>query len=35
MEYYKKGIIESADEHEPDYLKKSQAEREREEKHGN
>lgn len=32
MEYYKQGKIESAAEHGPEYLKKSQAEREREEK---
>ena len=29
MEYYRKGITETADEHRPDYLRKSQAERER------
>ncbi|MCR5268825.1 MAG: tRNA (adenosine(37)-N6)-threonylcarbamoyltransferase complex dimerization subunit type 1 TsaB [Lachnospiraceae bacterium] len=28
MEYYKRGITESADEHRPEYLRKSQAERE-------
>lgn len=32
MEYYKAGKMESAREHGPDYLKKSQAERERERK---
>ncbi|MDO4941313.1 MAG: tRNA (adenosine(37)-N6)-threonylcarbamoyltransferase complex dimerization subunit type 1 TsaB [Lachnospiraceae bacterium] len=32
MEYYKQGKIESAAEHGPEYLKKSQAEREREQK---
>jgi len=32
MEYYRQGRIESAAEHRPEYLKKSQAEREREEK---
>jgi tRNA threonylcarbamoyladenosine biosynthesis protein TsaB len=32
MEYYKQGKIESATEHGPEYLRKSQAEREREEK---
>ena len=30
--YFTEGKIESADEHQPDYLRKSQAEREREEK---
>ncbi|MCQ2491925.1 MAG: tRNA (adenosine(37)-N6)-threonylcarbamoyltransferase complex dimerization subunit type 1 TsaB [Lachnospiraceae bacterium] len=35
MEYYKAGIVESAREHGPDYLKKSQAEREREERNAN
>lgn len=34
MEYYNAGIFESADEHKPIYLRKSQAEREREEKAG-
>lgn len=34
MKYYKQGIYESADEHKPIYLRKSQAEREREEKMG-
>lgn len=34
MQYYKQGIYESADEHKPIYLRKSQAEREREEKTG-
>lgn len=33
MEYYKRGKIERAAEHRPDYLKKSQAEREWEKKH--
>ena len=33
MEYYKRGKIETAAEHRPDYLKKSQAEREWEKKH--
>lgn len=32
--YYQKGIYESAEEHKPIYLRKSQAEREREEKAG-
>ncbi len=31
MQYYKEGKIETAMEHEPDYLRVSQAEREREE----
>ena len=31
LEYYSKGMYESAAEHKPDYLRKSQAEREREE----
>ncbi len=35
IEYYKAGKVESARDHGPDYLKKSQAEREREEKNGN
>ncbi len=34
MEYYKEGKVESARDHGPDYLKKSQAEREREERNG-
>ena len=34
MEYYKKGITEDAAQFQPDYLRKSQAEREREEKNG-
>jgi tRNA threonylcarbamoyl adenosine modification protein YeaZ len=32
MEYYKEGRVESADEHAPEYLRLSQAERERKEK---
>ena len=32
VEYYKQGKTESAEEHEPNYLRKSQAERELEEK---
>lgn len=32
MELYKKGIVQSADEHAPEYLRLSQAERERKEK---
>lgn len=32
IEYYKNGITESADEHKPDYLRVSQAERERKER---
>lgn len=35
QQYYKKGKIETAMEHEPDYLRLSQAERERAEKHAN
>lgn len=35
IEYYKKGIFESAAEHRPDYLRMSQAERERAEKEKN
>lgn len=35
MRYYKEGKIETAMEHEPDYLRMSQAERERKEKMGN
>lgn len=34
FEYYKKGITESADEHKPEYLRLSQAEREKLEKEG-
>lgn len=34
MEYFEAGMFESADEHKPIYLRKSQAEREREEKAG-
>lgn len=34
MEYYKEGKTESAADHKPEYLRKSQAEREREEKNG-
>ena len=33
--YYKEGKIETAMEHEPDYLRMSQAERERKERMGN
>ena len=35
MQYYKEGKIETAMEHEPDYLRVSQAERERKERLGN
>lgn len=35
MEYFKAGKIETATEHGPDYLRKSQAEREREERNAN
>ena len=35
MQYYKDGKIETAMEHEPDYLRVSQAERERKERMGN
>ena len=35
MQYYKEGKIETAMEHEPDYLRMSQAERERKERMGN
>ena len=35
MQYYREGKIESAVEHKPDYLRLSQAERERAEKDGN
>ena len=35
MQYYKEGKIETAMEHEPDYLRVSQAERERKERMGN
>ena len=34
-EYYKAGKLESAEEHKPEYLRLSQAERERMEQHGN
>ena len=34
MEYYKKGMIQKAEEHKPEYLRLSQAERERLEKEG-
>ena len=35
MQYYEEGKIETAMEHEPDYLRVSQAERERKERLGN
>ena len=35
MQYYREGKLVTAEEHRPDYLRLSQAERERAEKHGN